>query len=99
MGAARAYVRGEGVRAGRALLVECEIAPGGRSRMLVNRQPVRRARDGLDHLRAVVFARDLKMTDDEIYSDHDVRFRFGPSHGSGREMRIALLPAQAGAKK
>ncbi len=58
VGAERAIVRGEGQRDGRALLVECEIAPGGRSRMLVNRQPVRRARDGLDFLRAVVFSPD-----------------------------------------
>lgn len=58
VGAERAIVRGDGVRAGRALLVECEIAPRGRSRMLVNRQPVRRVRDGLDFLRAVVFAPD-----------------------------------------
>ncbi|HEX7131968.1 MAG TPA: DNA replication and repair protein RecF [Iamia sp.] len=58
VGADRAFIRGEGSRAGRALLVECEVAPGGRSRMLVNRQPVRRTRDGLDFLRAVVFAPD-----------------------------------------
>lgn len=58
VGAERAVVRGEGRRAGRALLIECEIAPGGRSKMLLNRQPVRRARDGLDSLRAVVFAPD-----------------------------------------
>lgn len=58
VGAERAVVRGEGWRAERSLLVECEIAPGGRSRTLVNRQPVRRARDGLDALRAVVFAPD-----------------------------------------
>lgn len=58
VGAERAFIRGEGSRAGRALLVECEVAPGGRSRMLVNRQPVRRVRDGLDFLRAVVFAPD-----------------------------------------
>lgn len=58
VGAERAVVRGEGSRAGRALLIECEVAPGGRSRMLVNRQPVRRVRDGLDFLRAVVFAPD-----------------------------------------
>ena len=58
VGAERAIVRGEGDRDGRALLVECEVAPGGRSRMLVNRQPVRRARDGLDALRAVVFSPD-----------------------------------------
>ncbi|WCO67109.1 DNA replication/repair protein RecF [Iamia majanohamensis] len=58
VGAERAFVRGEGEREGRALLVECEIAPGGRSRTLVNRQPVRRARDGLEFLRAVVFSPD-----------------------------------------
>ncbi len=58
VGAEKAIIRGEGSRAGRALLVECEVAPGGRSRMLVNRQPVRRTRDGLDFLRAVVFAPD-----------------------------------------
>ncbi len=58
VGAERAIVRGEGRRDGRDLLVECEIAPGGRSRMLVNRQPVRRARDGLEFLRAVVFSPD-----------------------------------------
>lgn len=58
VGAERAIVRGEGRRKGRELLVECEIAPGGRSRMLVNRQPVRRARDGLEFLRAVVFSPD-----------------------------------------
>lgn len=58
VGAERAFVRGEGSRAGRALLVECEIAPGGRSRTQVNKQPVRRARDGLEGLRAVVFAPD-----------------------------------------
>lgn len=57
-GADRAFVRGQGSRAGRSLLVECEIAPGGRSRTLVNRQPLRRARDGDDALRAVVFSPD-----------------------------------------
>lgn len=58
VGAERAVVRGEAVRAGRSLLIECEVAPGGRSRIVVNRNPVRRARDGLDHLRAVVFSPD-----------------------------------------
>lgn len=58
VGADRAFVRGQGSRAGRSLLVECEIAAGGRSRTLVNRQPLRRARDGADALRAVVFAPD-----------------------------------------
>jgi DNA replication and repair protein RecF len=58
VGADRAVVRGEGRRGERSLLIECEIAPGGRSRTMVNKQPLRRARDGLDALRAVVFAPD-----------------------------------------
>lgn len=58
VGADRAIVRGEGRRGDRALLVECEIAPGGRSRRMVNRQSVRTARDSLDFLRAVVFSPD-----------------------------------------
>lgn len=58
VGAARAIVRGEGQREGRALLVEAEIAAGGRSRTLVNRQLVRRTSDARDALRAVVFAPD-----------------------------------------
>lgn len=57
-GAGKAIVRGEGERVGRTLLIECEIATGGRSRTFVNRQPLRRARDALDALRAVVFAPD-----------------------------------------
>lgn len=58
VGAERAIVRGQGMRGERALLIECEIAPGGRSKTMVNRQPLRRARDGLEALRAVVFAPD-----------------------------------------
>jgi len=58
VGADQAIVRGEADRAGRALLIECEISRTGRNRTLVNRQPVRRTRDALDHLRAVSFAPD-----------------------------------------
>ncbi len=43
-----------------------------------------------------VHARDIKMVGNEIASEHPVQFRFGPSHGSGRDMRITLLPAQNG---
>jgi hypothetical protein len=43
-----------------------------------------------------VHARDLKMVGNEILSSDPVKFRFGPSYGSGREMKITLLPAQGG---
>ena len=42
-GASQAVVRGEGERAGRQLLVEAEIAPGGRGRVAVNKQRLRRS--------------------------------------------------------
>jgi hypothetical protein len=44
-----------------------------------------------------VHATDITMSGNEIRSSNPVTFRFGPSYGSGRDMRIALLPAkQAG---
>lgn len=58
IGAERAIVRGEADRAGRSLLIEAEISRAGRNRTLVNRQPVRRNRDALEHLRGVSFAPD-----------------------------------------
>ena len=57
-GGAGAVVRGEGVRAGRALLVEVEIRPTGRGRVTVNRQPVRRTADLNGALRVSVFSPD-----------------------------------------
>jgi DNA replication and repair protein RecF len=58
-GADQAVVRAEGERDGRALLIEAEINLGGRrDRVLVNRQPLRRARDLLGALRVTVFAPD-----------------------------------------
>ena len=57
-GAAQAFVRGEGERQGRQLLVEAEVAPGGRGRVAVNKQRLRRSSDLLDALRATVFAPD-----------------------------------------
>jgi DNA replication and repair protein RecF len=56
--AASAVVRAEGEREGRRLLVEAEIAPAGRSRVLVNQQPLRRTRDLLGAFRVSVFAPD-----------------------------------------
>jgi DNA replication and repair protein RecF len=57
-GAPQAVVRAEGERDGRTLLVEAEINLGRRDRILVNRQPLRRARDLLGALRVTVFAPD-----------------------------------------
>lgn len=57
-GADRAVVRAEGDRDGRTVLVEAELARTGRDRVLVNRQPLRRARDLLGALRVTVFSPD-----------------------------------------
>jgi DNA replication and repair protein RecF len=57
-GCAQAVVRGEGERAGRQLLVEAEVTPGGRGRVSVNKQRLRRGADLLDALRASVFSPD-----------------------------------------
>ncbi|MFP5378120.1 MAG: DNA replication/repair protein RecF [Acidimicrobiia bacterium] len=57
-GAASAVVRAEGHREGRNLLIEAEINPSGRSRTLVNRQPLRRAADLLGALRVSLFSPD-----------------------------------------
>ncbi len=57
-GAPQAVVRGQGERQGRELLVEAEITPGGRGRVTVNKQRLRRSSDLLDSLRVTVFAPD-----------------------------------------
>lgn len=58
MGADRAIVRAEGERGGRELLLEAEIVRNGRNRAMLNRQPLKRARDLLGALRVTVFAPD-----------------------------------------
>ena len=58
VGASGAVIRAEAERDGRALLLEAEIVPGGRSRVQVNRQALRRARDLLGALRVSVFSPD-----------------------------------------
>lgn len=58
MGAERAIVRGEAVVERREVLLEAEISPTGRGRTLVNKQPLRRARDLLGVLRVSVFSPD-----------------------------------------
>lgn len=57
-GQASAVVRAEGEREGRSLLLEAEITPAGRNRVLVNRQRLRRSRDLLGALRVTVFSPD-----------------------------------------
>jgi DNA replication and repair protein RecF len=57
-GAGQAVVRAEGERDGRSLLIEAEITPTGRGRVMVNRQRLARSRDLLGALRVSVFAPD-----------------------------------------
>jgi DNA replication and repair protein RecF len=57
-GAPSAVIRAEGEREGRALLLEAQLVPSGRNRVLVNRQPLKRAADLLGVLRVTVFAPD-----------------------------------------
>ena len=57
-GCATAVVRAEGERATRPMLVEAEIAVAGRSRTLVNHQPLRRAADLLGAVRVSLFSPD-----------------------------------------
>jgi DNA replication and repair protein RecF len=57
-GADAAIIRATGTRAQRSLLLEAEIKVSGRNRTLVNRQPLRRARDLLGSLQVTVFAPD-----------------------------------------
>jgi DNA replication and repair protein RecF len=53
-----AVVRALAEREGRELLIEAQIQANGRNRVLVNRQPLRRARDLLGSLRVSVFTPD-----------------------------------------
>ncbi|HRW36331.1 MAG: DNA replication/repair protein RecF [Acidimicrobiales bacterium] len=58
VGAERAIVRAEAEREGRELLLEAEIVAGGRNRALINKQPLKRARDLLGAIRVTVFSPD-----------------------------------------
>ena len=57
-GAERGVVRGQVEREGRNVLLEVELHVGGRHRMVVNRQAVRRGRDLSGALRVSVFSPD-----------------------------------------
>lgn len=58
VGAERAVLRAEGEREGRSTLVEAELVPSGRNRVLVGRQRLQRTRDLLGVLRVTVFTPD-----------------------------------------
>ena len=58
VGASSAVVRAEGERDGRQLLLEGQLSLAGRTRVQVNRQPLKRARDLLGALRVSVFSPD-----------------------------------------
>lgn len=57
-GADAAVIRAQGSRDERRLLIEAEVQRVGRNRTMVNRQPLRKARDLLGALRVTVFAPD-----------------------------------------
>jgi DNA replication and repair protein RecF len=57
-GAERAVLRGEVTNDGRALLIEAELAPKGRPRVLLNRQKVSRRADLLDAFQVSAFSPD-----------------------------------------
>lgn len=58
LGYDRAVVRADAVSAGRNLLLEAELVPGGRSRMLLNKQSVRSGADRREGLTVTVFSPD-----------------------------------------
>ncbi|HEV2369586.1 MAG TPA: AAA family ATPase, partial [Acidimicrobiales bacterium] len=55
-GAEAAVIRAEGERDGRRLLVEAETPLTGRDRVMINRQPLKRARDLLGAFRVTMFS-------------------------------------------
>ncbi len=57
-GADRGIVRGEVTEAGREQLIECELRPNGRNRVLLNRQRLARTSELLGALRVTIFSPD-----------------------------------------
>jgi DNA replication and repair protein RecF len=57
-GAERGIVRGEVLDAGRDQLIECELRPNGRNRVLLNRQRLARSAELLGALRVTIFSPD-----------------------------------------
>jgi DNA replication and repair protein RecF len=57
-GASTAFIRAEGETEGRQVLIEAEVALGGRGRVYINKQRLQRSRDLLGVLRVSVFSPD-----------------------------------------
>lgn len=57
-GAERGIVRGEVLEEGREQLIECELRPNGRNRVLLNRQRLARTSELLGALRVTIFSPD-----------------------------------------
>ena len=98
-GAASAVLRCEGTverdaegAAGRSVLIEAEIV-GGRSRVLVNKQRLARARDLLGHVRATVFApEDLELVKGGLGVSIAPRWTVAEEVSAGEVTAVALTP-------
>ncbi len=44
-----------------------------------------------------IVTRNVQIDEQQVFTPHDVRFRYGQSHGSGRILSIALLPPKGSA--
>jgi DNA replication and repair protein RecF len=107
-GAAHAVVRAEGEREGRSILIETQIVPSGRTKVLVNRQPLARARDLLGVLRVTVFSPDdlelvkggpaerRRLLDDALVSLHPRNDALQTEVDKILRQRNALLKQAAG---
>jgi len=107
-GAERAVIRAEGVRDGRAILLEAELVASGRNRVLVNRQPLKRARDLLGVLRVTVFSPDdlelvkggpaerRRYLDDALVASHPRFDALGSEVDKVLRQRNALLKGAGG---
>jgi DNA replication and repair protein RecF len=107
-GAPFAVVRALAEREGRELLIEAQLQPTGRNRVLVNRQPLRRARDLLGSLRVSVFTPDdlaivkdgpgerRRFLDDALVSVHPRNDGLRSAVDKVLRQRNALLRSAAG---
>ena len=107
-GAPFAVVRALAEREGRELLIEAQLQANGRNRVLVNRQPLRRARDLLGSLRVSVFTPDdlaivkdgpaerRRFLDDALVSLHPRNDKLRSQVDKVLRQRNALLKSSGG---
>jgi DNA replication and repair protein RecF len=107
-GAPFAVVRALAEREGRELLIEAQLQASGRNRVLVNRQPLRRARDLLGSLQVSVFTPDdlaivkdgpgerRRFVDDALVSLHPRNDALRTAVDKVLRQRNALLKAAGG---